>query len=56
MILTIQFFFKAENNIKIKISMTCLYKEYEIKIKIIKERWLQLKIKFLMGYNMKVVI
>ena len=30
-------------------------KEYEIK-KMVQEQWLQLKIKFLQGYNMKIVI
>ena len=32
--------------------MTCLYKEYEVKIKMVQELLLQLK----MGYNMKTVI
>ena len=40
-------------SIKIKISMTCVYKEYEVKIKMVQERWLQLKMKF---FNMKIVI
>ena len=30
-------------NIKIKSSMTCVYKEYEVKINMVKEQWLQLK-------------
>ena len=42
--------------IKIKISMTCVYKEYEGKIKMAQEQWLQLKLKFVLGYNMKTVI
>ena len=48
--------FKAKNNIKIKISMTCVYKEYEVKIEIVKEQWQPLKMKFLIGYNIKIVI
>ena len=39
-----------------KISMTCLYKEYEVKIRMVHEQWLQLKILFLLGCNMKIVI
>ena len=42
-------------SIKIKVSMTCEYKEYEVKIQIVPEQWLQLKMKFLLGYNMKIV-
>ena len=49
-ILTLQTFFKAKYNyfckylasIKIKISMICVYKEYEI----VQEQWLQLKVSF----------
>ena len=37
--------------IKIKISMTYVYKEYEVKIKMV-----QLNMKFFGGYNMKIVI
>ena len=40
-------------DIKIKISMICVYKKYGVKI------WrfcLQLKMKVLLGYNMKIVI
>ena len=33
-----------------------MYKEYESKIKMIQEQELQLKMKFLLGYNMKIVI
>ena len=36
--------------------MTCVYEDYEVKIKIVKEQRVQLKIKFLMGCNIKVVI
>ena len=32
--------------------MICVYKEYEI----VQEQWQQLKMKFLLGYNMKIVI
>ena len=42
--------------IKVKISMTCVYKEYEVKIKMIQELWLQLKMKFLLDHNMKIVV
>ena len=38
-----------------KISLTCMYKEYEIKIKMVQEWWLQQKMKFLLSYNMKIV-
>ena len=37
--------------------MTCVCKEYdEGKIKMIQEQRLQLKMKFTLGYNMKIVI
>ena len=36
--------------------MTIVCKEYERKIKMVQEQWLQLKMKFLLGYNMKIVI
>ena len=64
-ILTIRTFFKAKNLnielkywtlIKIKIGVTCVHKEYEIKIKLVHMQWLQLKMKFLVVYNMKIVI
>ena len=42
--------------IKIKISITSVYKDYEIKTKLVQEEWLQLKMKFLLGYNMKIII
>ena len=37
--------------IKIKIGLTCVYNEYEVKIKKVKVQWLQPKIKFLVCYN-----
>ena len=37
--------------IKIKNSINCGYKEYEVKIKMEQEQWLQLKIKFLLNYT-----
>ena len=62
-ILTIRTFFKAKNNIlyiltsiKIKIYMTCVYEEYKVKIKTVYEQRLQLKMKLLSGYKMKIVI
>ena len=36
--------------------MTWISKEYEIKRKMEQERWLQLKMLFLLGYNLKIVI
>ena len=36
--------------------MTCVYKEYEIKTKMVQEQLLQLRMKFLFVYNMKTVI
>ena len=30
-----------------------MYKDYKVKIKMLQEQWLQLKMKFLLGYNMK---
>ena len=55
-ILTIQTFSKLKTTccrywilIKIKISMTCVYKEHEVKIKMVQEQWLLLKMKFLIG-------
>ena len=38
-----------------KINMTCVSKEYEIKTKMEQEQWLQLKKLFLLGYNLKIV-
>ena len=36
--------------------MTQVSKVYEIKLKMEQEQWLQLKILFLLGYNLKIVI
>ena len=36
--------------------MASVYKEYEIKTKMVKEQWLSLKMKILLGYSMKIVI
>ena len=62
-IFTIQTFFKAKNNIpqilninKTKISVTCVYKQYEVKVKMVQEQRIQLKMKFLPGYNIRIVI
>ena len=41
---------------EIKISMTCVYKQYEVKTKMVQEQLLQVKMKFLLGYNMKIAI
>ena len=38
-----------------KSSMTCVSKEYEIKTKMEQQQWLQLKMLFLLGYNLKIV-
>ena len=40
---------------KIKISVTSVSKEYEVKAKMVQEQWLQLKMTFLLGYNLKKV-
>ena len=40
--------------IKVKINISCVYKEYEGKTKMVQKQWLQLNTKFL--YNMKTVI
>ena len=62
MILTIRTFLKVKTAfceywtlIKIKITMIYVYKEYEIKTKMVQEHWLQLRMKFLLGYNMKFI-
>ena len=34
--------------------MSCVYKKYEIKTKMVQGQWLQLKLKFLLSYNMKI--
>ena len=36
--------------------MTFVYKEYKVKIKMVQEQWLQLKMKFLLDFNMKIII
>ena len=36
--------------------MTCACKTYEVKIKMVQEQCLQLKLKFLLGHNRKIVI
>ena len=38
-----------------KINITCVSKEYEMKTKMEQEQWLQLKILFLLAYNFKIV-
>ena len=49
-------FCKYWTSIKIKISMACVYKEYRSygtgAMVLVLEQWLQLKMKFLLGYNM----
>ena len=49
-------FCKYWTSIKIETSMTCVCKEYKVKIKMVQGQWLQLKRKFLLGYNIKIVI
>ena len=36
--------------------MTCVHKEYEVKINMAKEQGLQLNMKFLLSCNMKIVV
>ena len=36
--------------------MTFVYKEYEEKVKTVQKQWLPLKIKFLLGHYLKIVI
>ena len=36
--------------------MTCVSKEYEIKTKMEQEKWRQLKMLFLLGYNLKIFV
>ena len=36
--------------------MTCVYKEYEVKTKMVLKQLFQLKMKFSLGYNMEIVI
>ena len=40
---------------KIKISLSCVCKEYKGKMKIVQEQWIQLKMKLSLVYNMKMV-
>ena len=47
---------KYETSVKIKIGMTYVYKEYEVEIKMVQEQWPQLKVKFFIGFNVKIVI
>ena len=42
--------------IKIKITMTFVFNEYEVKMKIAQEQWLELKMKLFLTYNMKMII
>ena len=48
-------FYEYWTSIKIKISMTCVFKEYKIKTKMVKKHWRHLKM-FLLGCNLKIVI
>ena len=41
---------------KTKLSVTCVYKLYEIKIKMVAEQRIHLNMKFLLGHNMLIVI
>ena len=36
--------------------MNYVCRVYEVKIKIVQEQWPQLKVNFLLGYNLKIVI
>ena len=45
-----------QHRLKSKLAWHQLDKEYEVKRKMVQEQWLQLKLKFLVGYNMKIVI
>ena len=49
-------FYEYWTSIKIKINITCVSKEYEIKTKMEQEQWLQLKMLFLLGHNLKIVV
>ena len=40
---------------KIKIGITCVYKRYEVKREIVQQQRLQLKMKFLLGYSLKLL-
>ena len=41
-------------SITIKINIACVSKEYKIKTKMEQGQWLQLKMMFLLGYNLKI--
>ena len=41
---------------KTKNSMACVFKYYEVKIKMVQKQRLQLKMKVLLDYNMKIVM
>ena len=46
-----------EHQLKSKLARpSCAYKEYEVKIKMVHEQWLQLKMKYLLVYYMKILI
>ena len=34
--------------------MTCVYKEYNVEIKMVQEQWLQPKMKFVLSYNINI--
>ena len=50
------FLCKYWTSIKTKINMTCVPKEYKIRTKLKEEQWPQLKMLFLLGYNLKIVV
>ena len=43
-------------SIRITINMTYVSKDYEFKTKMEQEQWLQQKMLFLLGYNLKIVV
>ena len=48
---------KFEHQLKSKLARpSYVYKEYEVKIKMVQEQWLQLKMKFLLVYYIKIFI
>ena len=55
-------FFKAQNSILYtliiswKVSMTFKYQEYSIKMNMVQQLWTQFKMKFLLSYNMELVM
>ena len=44
----------TEHQIKLKLAWPVCPKGYEIKTKMVQEQWLQVKMTFLLGYNLKV--